>query len=223
MNVISKIRALLKPTKVEPTEEYKRWLQGYHAYNKAEQHLRVNELLEGLANFDRAIFCGFGQKPEEGGEVFSGRGVCLQGLGFDLEAIDDFSKAIQLRHEYNLLSREGEDCNLYFMRANSKNAVGDFDGSIADMEEAIEIAKSDSSLNPNYDAGVQATGWRSMVHFLEFQLTSIQETRRDKEHFASTFKLLFDAGKITLEEYGELSTRWKNLQKRSHHYVTKCE
>jgi hypothetical protein len=125
MNRLNKLRAFLKPAKSEPTEEGKKWMLGYEAYKKGKDHYLANELLEALANFDRAIDYGFGQGRHENGEVFGLRGSCLQSLGWDLDAIDDLDKAILLRQEYAQVCVEGEDCNLYYMRSQSKRWTGD--------------------------------------------------------------------------------------------------
>jgi hypothetical protein len=71
-----------------------------------------------------------------------------------LDAIDDFTKAISL---------EPEDCNNYFERSNCKGAVCDFEGAIADLEEAIRLSKLNNAVNKEYDRLAKAMGQRNGV------------------------------------------------------------
>jgi hypothetical protein len=82
------------------------------------------------------------------------RGGCLQSLKFDLDAIDDFTRAIEF---------DSEDSNNYFMRSISKGTVGDLQGRIDDLEEAIRLASIDSPSTRSYNAHAREKGYKDGV------------------------------------------------------------
>ena len=82
------------------------------------------------------------------------RGGCLQSLKFDLDAIDDFTKAIEL---------DPEDSNYYFMRSISKGAVGDLHGRVDDLKEAIRLAGIDSASTRSHNAYAREKGYTDGV------------------------------------------------------------
>jgi len=102
-----------------------------------------------LRYFDIAIDSGF-----EGAEVYGMRGGCLQSLKFDLDAIDDFTRAIEF---------DSEDSNNYFMRSISNGAVGDLQGRIDDLEEAIRLASIDRPSTRSYNAQAREKGYKDEV------------------------------------------------------------
>ena len=174
---------------------------GYEAYKKGQELFLANDLIGALASFDIAIEYGFGSRPRDDGDVFALRGSCLQSQGFDLDAIDDFDIAIQLRQEYAKVSREGEDCNLYYQRANSKSAAGDYEGSITDIKEAIKVASSESKLNAAYDKSMQKIGWPNAAEWFQSRLTMERMAHESKELLSSTNKQLYEAGAETFDEF----------------------
>lgn len=98
---------------------------------------------------DIAIDSGF-----EGADVNGMRGGCLQSLKFDLDAIDDFTKAIE---------SDPEDSNNYFMRSISKGAVGDLHGRVDDLNEAIRLAGIDSASTRSHNAYAREKGYTDGV------------------------------------------------------------
>lgn len=152
------LRSLLSPFRKKPSasaDANEKWLQGYHAFEAGKEHFAKRRDQEALDCFDTAVECGF-----ENEVVFSLRGLCLQALEWDLDAIDDFSKAISL---------EPQDCNNYFLRAMSKDATGDSLGFLADIQEAIHLSKVDSALNRKYNLGAKDMGWESTTALYEGQ------------------------------------------------------
>jgi tetratricopeptide (TPR) repeat protein len=85
-----------------------------------------------LKKFDTAIDSGNYK------EAYRERGYCLQLLGFHLDAIDDFSKAIELFPQ---------NANNYFGRSLSYGRLGYFDQAIEDAQKAIELSKIISTEN----------------------------------------------------------------------------
>jgi tetratricopeptide (TPR) repeat protein len=66
----------------------------------------------------------------------------LQALNYHLDAIADF--------DYGLIV-EPQDCNLYFGRAISKEAIGDYNGALSDIDKAIEFSKLENITNQQYN------------------------------------------------------------------------
>ena len=120
---------------------------GKELLEKAYTYLERNEYSKALPLLNRAI--ELGQK-----EGYYDRGLCFQGLGFNLEAIDDFTKAI---------SNTPTDCNLYFCRGNSKVNLKEYDSAIEDGEKAIQLAKAGLLENKRYDEAAIAQGSNSAV------------------------------------------------------------
>lgn len=136
-------------TEPTPTENDHLWLKGHKALERGRDLYLQNELQQALRYFDSAIESGF-----EGADVYNMRGGCLQSLNFDLDAIDDFTRAIEF---------EPEDSNNYFMRSISKGAVGDLQGRNDDLEEAIRLASIDSPSTRIYDALAREKGYKDGV------------------------------------------------------------
>ena len=80
------------------------------------------------------------------------RAMSLQALNFDLDAIDDFDRAILLA--------PGE-ANLYHMRSFSREAAGDHEGCVSDLQEAIRLSKIVNRHNDYWNGYAKETGWPS--------------------------------------------------------------
>ena len=120
--------------------------ESFHSGNeilaKAHRYLEKNEFSEALPLLDKAIELG----QSEG---YYDRGLCLQALGFNLDSIDDFTKAIAMTPN---------DCNLYFCRGNSKINLNQYDSAIEDGEKALELAEAGLEENKRYDIAAIAQG-----------------------------------------------------------------
>ncbi len=64
------------------------YAQGILAYKKGKLLFNDKKEFEALEYFDKAIQCGVK-------DAYSERAWCLEGLHFDYEAIEDFTKAIE--------------------------------------------------------------------------------------------------------------------------------
>ena len=93
---------------------------------------RETKKKEALRYFDQAIANGY-----DTSEVFSLRGSCLKDLGFYFDALEDYNKAIQKQPNRAI-------ANNYFMRSIIKDSLFDFEGSVADLKEAIRLSKLDN-------------------------------------------------------------------------------
>lgn len=139
----------IKTPSTVPTENDQRWRDGYMALERAKELYVRNEAQQALRYFDTAIDSGF-----EDADIYIMRGECLQSLEFDLDAINDFTKAIEI---------DPEDSNTYFQRSISKGAVGDLQGRVDDLNEAIRLAGIDSPSTRNHDAGARENGYKDGV------------------------------------------------------------
>src|ERR1035441_9797421 len=157
MSFFDAIRNALGRKSADPTESPEGWAEGYrlfqrgkeHYLARGEEHSNTRRIEEAVNCFDSAIALGF----EEGG-IYGTRGSCLQILGYDLDAIDDFDRAI---------AEDKSDCSLFFMRSVSKGATGDLYGRVSDLKESIRLAGADNTVNRPYNALAQKRGYRDGV------------------------------------------------------------
>lgn len=70
--------------------------------------------------------------------AYQERANCLKSLGYFIDAIVDYTRAIEINPA---------DCNLYFCRGIAKHAIGDFAGAISDKHLAIEYSKLQNEPN----------------------------------------------------------------------------
>ena len=91
--------------------------------------------------------------------------MCLQRAGYDLDAIEDFGKAI---------GAQPQDCNLYFMRSLSLSAVCRFAAAANDLQEAIRLSKIENASNAAYHACAAENGHPSVTSVYEGYLAMNQ-------------------------------------------------
>src|SRR5262249_20106017 len=121
--------------------------------------LRKTKKKEALRYFDQAIASGY-----DTSEVFSLRGSCLNDLGFYFEALEDYNKAIQ-KHPSKAIA------NNYYMRSVIKDSLFDFEGSVADLKEAIRLSKLDNDDNKFWNNHAKSQlGFDSQTAFYEWNL-----------------------------------------------------
>jgi len=116
--------------------------QGYQALERGKDHLLQSRHSEALAELDTAV-------AQHVLEAHEPRASCLQALGWNLDAVDDFTRAIAM----------APDSGLYYQRAMSRSAVGDFAGCVADLNEALRLAGGNSDYERAYDAAAQDQGF----------------------------------------------------------------
>jgi len=140
---------------------------GFEAFQKGEDFLSKKQMQEALECFDEAINCGYVANAD----VYSGRGICLQSLNYDLDAIDDFNKAIALQPENSLT---------FYMRSLSKTATSDLHGCISDLQEAIRLLDVDNEYTRNVDAHARETGYKDAAYYYRKQM-DFYRVRLDSE------------------------------------------
>ncbi len=91
--------------------------------------------------------------------------MCLQRAGYDLDAIEDFGKAI---------AAQPQDCNLYFMRSLSLSVVCRFAEAVNDLQEAIRLSKIENKRNAGYHACAMEQGHASATSLYEWYLAMNQ-------------------------------------------------
>ncbi len=143
--------------RLENEQIAQRWRDGFNAFQKGKDFYFKKRIPEALDCFDEAIDCGY----VDDADVYGMRGGCLQTLKFDLDAIDDFDKAIAL---------EPANCVTYFQRSLSEGATGDQHGRVSDLQEAIRRARVDNAYTRSDDAYVRELGFGSCAEYYEMQL-----------------------------------------------------
>jgi tetratricopeptide (TPR) repeat protein len=137
------------------------------------QESKLIKIKEALKYFDEAIKRGlveptvFSHGFDES-EAFSLRGSCLNDLGFYFEALEDFNKAIDKKPRKGI-------ANNYHMRSIIKDSLFDFEGSLADLKEAIRLSKLDNDDNAYWNNYAKSTGFSSQTAFYEMWLPTEAE------------------------------------------------
>lgn len=122
----------------------------------ARSACETGDNVEALRLLDQALASGM-RDPD----AWSMRGTVLQALGWNLDAIDDFTVAIAL----------SEPCSsLHFSRAMSRQSVGDREGCLADIEEAIVLGARDTHLERAYADTARELGYNTLVEFYRAKL-----------------------------------------------------
>jgi tetratricopeptide (TPR) repeat protein len=117
---------------------------GIQAYAQGVEYYKQKKLKDALVCFNMAIECGYDKN------VYGLRADCLFESGLHSMALRDYNTAI---------SKSSEDCNLYFQRSITLIAIGDTDGAISDLEEAVRLSRIDNDLNCAYRDGAKDIGW----------------------------------------------------------------
>jgi tetratricopeptide (TPR) repeat protein len=155
MNWLAKLLGKKKTPELsaEEKEKSKRKWDGFDFFQKGRECYLNRQTEEALMNLDKAFENGFAENfPTEATNLYDMRAGCLQELGYDYDAINDFDKSIAL---------SPNDCNKYFSRSISKGAILDLEGAVADLEKAIELSKIDNELNREYNDEAQKQGYKN--------------------------------------------------------------
>ncbi len=162
MNPLKSIRNLFKRKSRELTEEDHKFNEAFDAFLKGKELYSERKFQDAMDYFDRAIQSGV---DDSYSEIYELRAISLQSLNFDLEAIDDFNKAISLKPE---------EANLYFMRGLSRGVIGDFTGRVSDYKEAVRLSEIENKYNEFWNNYAKETGWKSATSLYETYLIAAQ-------------------------------------------------
>lgn len=125
---------------------------------------------EALLKFDLAVKSGLFNK-----EAYTDRGICLQSLDFHLDAIDDFTFAIQLLPY---------DPNNYFLRSLSLKQIGLYKEAISDNEKAILLSEISSAENEEKNKKAVDMGYNCAADFYRIRLDLLLQ----EANFSQTIK-----------------------------------
>ena len=126
------------------------------------EYFKQKKYSDALKIFDGSVDKGIEKT------AYGWRASCLSALEFHLDAIDDYNKAIII---------EPEKADLFQARSLSKREVGDFEGEISDLKEAIRLSKFDNENNRfwnNY--AKQYWGYDSATDFYNWSLQMAETT-----------------------------------------------
>ena len=172
MNLLAKLFGTKKNSELsfEEKEQQKRTRDGFDFFQKGHEFY-----------FDKAFESGFVENfPDDASNFYDLRAACLQEFGYDYDAIDDFDISIKL---------SPNDCNKYFSRSISKNAVLDYEGAILYLQKAIEVSVLDNEHNKTFNEQALEQGFQggaceyyqlSLVRarmYLEEDLQSVQRIK----------------------------------------------
>lgn len=157
------------------------FMNGEKIWKEATGESKLIKIKEALKYFDEAIKIGlvepavfsYGFKESE---VFSLRAFCLNDLGFYFDALEDFNRALEKNPK--------KIANIYYMRSIVKDSICDFEGSVADLKEAIRLSKLDNADNRLLnDYTKQSLGYKSASEYYKFWLEMAEERiEREKIH-----------------------------------------
>jgi len=141
--------------------------------SKGSRESELNKTKEALKFFDEAIEkelvepTVFSHGFDES-EAFSLRGSCLDDLGFYFEALEDYNRAIEKKPQKAIAGN-------YFRRSLVKKSLFNFEGSLADLKEAIRLSKLDNDDNAYWNNYAKSTGFSSQTAFYEMSLPTEAE------------------------------------------------
>lgn len=188
---------LFKNKSQESSESYRKWSEGFDAYEIEKVLFSKRKAKDALQYFDKAIEIGFKN------EVFEFRARCVQELDYHYDAIADFDEAIRL---------SSKDCNLYFSRSVSKGAIKEYIGEISDLKKAVELSKENNELNRIYNDEAEKMGYKNgIAEMFQMRLVSAE---LDLEFEKEEQKRMINASpkmKVILEE---MELKRTNLVKR---------
>jgi tetratricopeptide (TPR) repeat protein len=115
--------------------------------------------LEENRSFEAALIC-YETAIDAGLKCYSEIAGCLTALEWNFDAIDYYNLAIK---------DDPNDCNLYFSRSLSKQAVGDKTAE-SDLRYAIELSKRSNALIKEYDIAAQEMGFKNTTSLYESHL-----------------------------------------------------
>lgn len=160
------------------------------------QDSKLEKVKEALKYFDEAIERGLVEPSVfhhgfDESEAFSLRGHCLNDLGFYFEALEDYNRAIEKNPRKHIAGN-------YHMRSMIKDSLFDFEGSLADLKEAIRLSRLDNDDNAYWNNYAKSQGFPSQTAFYEACLPAEAEIWAKKAYPA---KIVEDKlGKIKRRE-----------------------
>ena len=172
---------------------------GLNYFDEGKKLYLNGEMEKALSNFDKAIENEFELNfPTNASDLYCLRGGCLQALEYHYDAIEDFNKAI----EYDKY-----DCNKYYSRSISEDAILQYDSEIFDLKLAIVTAQIDNELNRAYNEEAIKMGRKGIKEMFEVSLIiaemslnrenkNIEQLNNLSDEEADEFKLVLIKRKV---------------------------
>jgi tetratricopeptide (TPR) repeat protein len=192
MDLLSKLFGNKKkpePSAEETQQNKKR--ESFDFFQKGKEFYFSQRKEAALLHFDKAFESDFIENfPTDAITFYDLRASCLQALGYDYDAIDDFDKSILLAPD---------DCNKYFSRSLSKLAILDYQGAISDIEQAIEVSKIDNEHNRMFNDQAHEQGYKNGA--ADFYWTYLQRAKMDLESESEYIKTIENAASKEEKQY----------------------
>ncbi len=131
------------------------------------QERKKQKTIAAIEFFDTAIENDFNDP-----DVYCYRGYCLLDLQYELDALDDFNRCVEI---------DPSNASYYQHRALTKSYLHDYDGSLLDYKEAIRLSKIPNSNTIFWNEIAIKMGWNGFTSKLEFDLAFLnQDIKRSK-------------------------------------------
>lgn len=104
--------------------------------------------------------------PETQFDLYNERGNCLQALNYHLDAIDDFTKLIEMYPG---------SANPYFMRSLSYLMLGDYSEAWKDNFTAIQLSKANTKENTEANERAKKNGYDTATLFYQLRLDFVKQ------------------------------------------------
>jgi tetratricopeptide (TPR) repeat protein len=151
--------------------------------SRVSQEDKETKINEALKLFDIAIEKGYDEA-----NVYITRGMCLYDLKFYFDALEDYNRGIDRKPNNGI-------ANNYYYRSMIKYFILDFDGSLADIKEAIYLSKLDNEDNKWWNNHAKTLGFNTQTELYELdketaerKLDREKRAPRDKETELKTIK-----------------------------------
>lgn len=150
------INLLFRKSNFNNTSSLKK--DGYYFFKEGVICLRRREIGNALKFFDSSIENHYLQY-----QVFYHRAECLSSLGYYLESIEDYNKAVEINSFI---------ANIFYGRHFAKTAVGDLVGALNDLQEAIRVSKINNDNSMYWNSYAKDTGYTSTTERYEYDLVN---------------------------------------------------
>lgn len=195
MNIFSKILSAFTSTnqqgKIQKSEAYLEGMNHFEVGRKLfseavldksfDNERRKQKKIAALEFLDRSIEVGYNDA-----EVFCIRGMCLRDLNFDVDAIEDFDRCIEINPS---------KASYYYDRALTKELICDYEGSLIDFEKAIELSKLENHDTLFWNNYAKESGFNSATQKYEYDLEFLKMTIKN-----SSEDLRFELHKRAINE-----------------------
>jgi len=145
-------------------------------YSEGQSAFRIGQMLSREAALDKSLSAErrnqktnsalefFDQAIEKGydeAQVFASRASILSDLNYNIDALNYYNVAI---------AKNPEKASYFYDRALTKQSIFDYEGSLADFEEAIRLSKLDNEDTRYWNEYAKQTGFKSATQGYELDM-----------------------------------------------------